>query len=326
MNSSSLRPKGTVEVRCSTPGCGIAWWIDPLDPRLSDRSHVWDCGADHDTERVFDRLNAELHLRYGIVYRGSADGTKCGCGSSAKRHYYRDARDHARECGLLLDVDRLGSRSTVETLSLIEWNHEVWPEQALGDSFLGSGRPPKAGPGMVHWVGYRDCDGEGREIGPLRRYTFATCARCGYDLYVDTENPVRRVDSHAHGAHGGGEMPAPSWLGREFLCEVVLSRDVYAPQPCKVAMGPELAVYERRTGNRWTWWESGGGDRLTYVVFRAKDGDAMGLFHFHVTELEPLSPGVWGTPAELLAALPDGDDAPWELKAALAMLAGGGAS
>jgi hypothetical protein len=322
VNSSSLRPKGTVEVRCSIPGCGIAWWIDPLDPRLSDRSHVWDCGADHDAERVFDRLNAELHLRYGIVYRGSADGTKCGCGSSAKRHYYRDARVLSRRNGLLLNVDRLGSRSVVEVLSLIEWNPEVWPESALADGWHESGVPPKASPGMVHWVGYREERG-GAEA-PVRRYTFAKCARCGYDLHVDVEDPTRRSPKGHSLPYGGGEMPAPAWLGRTLFCEDVLGTDVYSPQPCAVAMGMALAAYEELTGNRWTWWESGYGARPTYVIFRAKDGDALGLFHFEVTELDPVAPRVWGTPRELLATLPDGDGAPWELKAALAMLAGGG--
>lgn len=34
--TDDLRPKGTVEVACSVPGCGWCFWVDALDERLPD--------------------------------------------------------------------------------------------------------------------------------------------------------------------------------------------------------------------------------------------------------------------------------------------------
>lgn len=34
IDGDSIRPRGTVEVRCSKPDCGWSFWVDALDKRL----------------------------------------------------------------------------------------------------------------------------------------------------------------------------------------------------------------------------------------------------------------------------------------------------
>lgn len=34
--TDDVRPKGTVQVKCSTPGCPWSFWVGCLDPRLPD--------------------------------------------------------------------------------------------------------------------------------------------------------------------------------------------------------------------------------------------------------------------------------------------------
>ncbi len=79
----SLRPKGSVEVKCSHLGCNIYWWIDPLDPRLPDGP--FDCGSTHedDHQKQFDALVPLFGIRWGTrLYRGPrSDGkTSVSCG------------------------------------------------------------------------------------------------------------------------------------------------------------------------------------------------------------------------------------------------------
>lgn len=330
MKSSALRPKGTVEVRCSVAGCRAAWWVDPLDPRLSDPAHTWDCGADHSTARTVDRLNAELHLRFGIVNRGSggAGARSCGegpVGGAFPFHYYRDGRDLSKHAGLLLH-EHVGLPA-VDALDRIEWDVSRWPEEARSSGVVSSGRPSAPAPGMVHWVGYRDCDEGGRTLPKPRRYTFGTCSRCGHDLYIDVDNPRRKVSSHTVGAYGGGEMVAPAWVkaGQRFVCEDVLSTSVYSVQPCEFAEGP-VRLFEQQTWHRWTWWESARGNGAGYIIFRSADREQMGLVRFrgNAWGLGVLRQVLWAPPGDLLALLPDDADAPWELRDALTLLAGGG--
>jgi hypothetical protein len=71
-----LRPKGTVEVKCSHPGCNTYWWIDPLDPRLPGGPFL--CGSTHedDRQKQIDSLLPIFGLRWGTrCYRGArSDG------------------------------------------------------------------------------------------------------------------------------------------------------------------------------------------------------------------------------------------------------------
>ncbi len=79
-----IRPRGTVEVRCSHEGCGWCFWLDPLDPRLPDGP--FDCGADHEADAVIRVFHDQLWERHGMLWRSSGglrlregvDPT-CGC-------------------------------------------------------------------------------------------------------------------------------------------------------------------------------------------------------------------------------------------------------
>lgn len=42
----SLRPRGTVEVPCSFPGCGWNFWVGALDPRLPDGPFICEMHGD----------------------------------------------------------------------------------------------------------------------------------------------------------------------------------------------------------------------------------------------------------------------------------------
>lgn len=44
-----IRPRGTVQVECSHPGCGWSFWLDPLDERLPNGPHY--C-QEHETDPV----------------------------------------------------------------------------------------------------------------------------------------------------------------------------------------------------------------------------------------------------------------------------------
>lgn len=320
--SSALRPKGTVEVSCSAAGCGVAWWVDPLDPKLLS-GHRWDCGADHGEARRLDRLNAELHLRYGVQYcrsGGAVEGCSEGvCGGPCAWHVYRYVRWPDRR-GLLLDKGARRSISVAGVFSLIEWDVTRWPAETLEIE-----REPVA-PGMVHWNGYRDCDLSGHPVGKARRYTFANCARCGHEVHVDVDDPSRASGAHIVGGYGGGVMRTPGWLATtSFRCETAFSRSVYAPQPCALAHGPVMQNYEASSGARWTWWTSGSSAKVpAYVIFRAKGGADLALMRATSDRFDCAV--TWGSPADLLRLLPpessdEGD--PWELRGALTLLAGG---
>lgn len=60
-----LRPRGSVEVKCSHPKCDLHWWLDPLDPRLPDGP--FDCGGTHEDDRqdAIDALWPLFGLRWG---------------------------------------------------------------------------------------------------------------------------------------------------------------------------------------------------------------------------------------------------------------------
>lgn len=44
MSEDDIRPRGTVEVKCSAPDCGWCFWLDALDPSLPDGPFLcWTC-------------------------------------------------------------------------------------------------------------------------------------------------------------------------------------------------------------------------------------------------------------------------------------------
>jgi hypothetical protein len=51
-----IRPKGTVQVRCSFPGCEWEFWVDCLDPRLPDGPFY--C-SEHDGPEVVEKYDPE---------------------------------------------------------------------------------------------------------------------------------------------------------------------------------------------------------------------------------------------------------------------------
>lgn len=83
MADSPLRPRGTVEITCSEPGCGWALWLPPDDPRLPGPVK---CDINHEAQRFMDALSAilaESGLSLGIYYPAPTcyrDPRRGGCG------------------------------------------------------------------------------------------------------------------------------------------------------------------------------------------------------------------------------------------------------
>lgn len=89
---SDIRPRGTVEVRCSHPDCGLCWWIDPLDPRLPNGP--FDCGSTHEDDRELQvyAMTPLYGFRWGTrQYRGVRSDGKLqgdmaeGCGYGGEK-------------------------------------------------------------------------------------------------------------------------------------------------------------------------------------------------------------------------------------------------
>jgi hypothetical protein len=262
-----IRPKGTVEVQCSYPGCGWCWWVDPLDPRLPDGP--WDCGADHEADKVVFQSLSMLKLRHGYVW-GTARGTgpkpdrppsatctdpnpnskscSCSAGSYASGLIILQDRFHSKHGVLewktpedLYDVDSLPGK--------IDWSPE---KLKLFDGGPGESKSPEAPPGRVPYVTYK--------LNDLieRRYTFVKCARpcCALKVMVDLADPDFRLTGpnfYSVGGYGGGDAPEPYWWGnRKFVCEDGLSQ--FEPQPCKLIHSVKVRALEEVTDIRWTMW------------------------------------------------------------------------
>lgn len=70
-----IRPKGSVQVQCSHPGCGWSFWLEALDQRLPDGP--FDCGTNHTAQVRFNRAMDRLEAA-GLALSGGV-GTGCGC-------------------------------------------------------------------------------------------------------------------------------------------------------------------------------------------------------------------------------------------------------
>lgn len=60
MAKDDLRPKGTVQVKCSTPGCEWEFWVDCLDKRLPDGPFYcpMGCNKEHNTDIPMPKAEA----------------------------------------------------------------------------------------------------------------------------------------------------------------------------------------------------------------------------------------------------------------------------
>lgn len=260
--SESLRPRGTVEVSCSHPNCGHAWWVDPLDPRLPG---PFDCGADHDAERIFRVRMEEIRLRYGFVASswkctgpGKKDAPPSSCASVSPTSGVVIFTDRTRDQRGYLEWSHLSDLANTDAAAArIEWDQTKWPPEL----HEWSGSSPKVYSGQIQWVGY---ESEGTTV---RRYTFVPCARvgCSHRVMVDVEKPDHKPDMWAVGSWGGGEMfPPPWWGNRTFVCEDGLKSNI--PVPCKLARSETLAQFEQASQSRWVRWETtkSGGAMLFY--------------------------------------------------------------
>ena len=272
-HADDMRPKGTVEVMCRHPGCGTAWWVDPLDPRLP--GGPWDCGADHDANRRVRPALARLHLRYGLeagiqVARGAeAPGGSCCSRSFRKGNALVHSRDWLR-MGFLSWEDPAELADAAALAARVEWDRAKWPEEMRT---LAAGRE-RAPAGSVSWVGYQ------MPAGDVRRYTFVPCARpdCGHELMVDLARPDFRAEGYSVGGYGGGFARKPAWWGtRTFRCEDGLSS--FSPMPCRLRLAPALAVAERQWGAQWTVWSILGRERGS-VLFATPGSEFYGLLAY----------------------------------------------
>lgn len=258
--ADDIRPKGTVEVRCGHPECGVAWWVDPLDPKLP--AGPWDCGADHAADSRLRRAFAILRIRHGVVMGmmqalGEArPDAACEC----QRVSYRKgwAILHSREGlrhGFLAWDDTRELDDIDATAARIDWDRAAWPQSARD----AASEPEVAPAGMVRWVGYKPDD------GPSRRYTFVRCARegCGHELIVDLERPDRKCEGYTVGGWGGGFAPEPRWWkNRSFVCEQGLSS--FSPMPCRLRLSPMFAGLRQAQSIApidWSVWSTLGANR-----------------------------------------------------------------
>lgn len=301
--SDDLRPKGSVEVRCSTPGCGNVWWVDPLDPRLPEGP--FDCGDDHQTTAFVQRRLSMLRLRHGVMVatmrpsgppRGDIQGNP-GASASLKSAL-ATVWDRERGVPGTLEWQNVGELGNPDSaFAQIDWSRDRWVATMKE---MGVDPDEEVSPGLVRWVGYK-------ANGAVRKYTFAKCARegCPHRVMVDVKDPTFQPDTYMIGSWGGGTMPAPEWWGqRTFKCEEGLSTS--APNPCVLVRSDAIAQYEQASGSRWTMWHSPSDDSgtvlfwtprtkrfslLTYEdlsVFTTASRISQDLHHGSLVELEAL--------------------------------------
>ncbi len=296
-----IRPKGTVEVRCSYPGCGIAWWVDPLDPILPDGP--FDCGDDHETTAMVERKLSLLRLRHGIRWgsispSGAPPTLKngcCGLPAQAVAIVY----DRLGGTSGFLTWDSLADLADVDELARkVVWDQKAWPDIARA---MDENDTEKTPPGYVRWVGYET-------NGEVRKYTFVKCARpgCPHNVMVDTRDPSFRPVEHAVGAWGNGIMLAPSWYSRISLkCEDGLS--TFGTQPCELVLSNIVEKFEAMSGARWTIWEEidGIGNVLFFDPVKKRYGIFTYLDHSPFQTVTRLAEGIqWGSLMDLEKILP----------------------
>lgn len=298
-----LRPKGTVTVHCSHSSCGMAWWVDPLDPRLNERDFRWDCGEDHNASATLYRRLSLIQLRTGyhmgsMSARGPEVERKADCQTCGTRSYSAGValfHDRERAEQGILTWSSLDDLKDPETaVKSIEWDPSKWvdvPGPPADDNVI----PPD----HVQYVGYLD---GGHTV---RRYTFVPCVRsgCKHRVMVDYDNPNYKPDSHAVGSWGGGALPLPVWWGRTFRCEDGMS--TFGPQPCSVIHGDAVAQFEQASGARWTmWWHRRAVRTEGSVLFYDAKSKVYGLFTYNdlnaFTTPARIAQGIqWGSIAEL---------------------------
>lgn len=268
----ALRPRGTVQVSCDHPGCGLAWWVDPLDPLLKDPNHKWDCGDNHRATATVRRRLSLVKLRTGYQW-----GTMVATGPELPNA--RPCCNRSSESGhaLLYDRerDKVGSiswshpddlKNHLEVVSKIEWDKSKWPADLLSGPYSPQEELPE---GYVSWVGYQV------QGGKTRRYTFVKCCRegCPQRVMVDYDDPDFKAHSYSIGSWGGGDLREPFWWGtREFKCEEGLS--AFGPQPCEIVHGARLAALETN-GDRWTMWWSNG--EIGTILFYNEERNLYGI-------------------------------------------------
>lgn len=263
--ASTLRPKGTVEVTCDHAGCGWSWWVDALDPLLP--LGPWDCGQDHEANRVvyraLTRMRLETGIHWGTMLGRGPELAEGSCGSRSYRAGIAGVTDRYRDQQGVLEWSSLSDFDQIQVMvSNIKWGLAIEPGGAIGVPR----NPYEAKPGHVQTVGYR---WRGAEI---REYTFVKCARagCPHHIMVDYERPnmtCRGGASYEVGSWGGSERPEPKWWGtKHFRCEDGLSS--FAPYPCYIVHGSDVLREFEKRGMRWTMWSPPPhDDAVGYVLF-----------------------------------------------------------
>lgn len=315
--ADALRPKGTVEVRCSYPGCNVAWWVDPLDPKLPG---PFNCGDDHEARKLVDRALSRLRIEIGhhwgtMVATGPERPFETACSSRSISSGACLINDRYRGRKALLEWSSPEDLATVPgILARLKWDLQAWPE-----AFKEWVRTPQTEPGKVRTVNYQWNDSR------IRRYTFAKCARsgCPHNVMVDYDMPSMRLgpnDTYSVGAWGGDDLPEPSWWDtRKFRCGEGLSTS--ASYPCEIVHGSEALADFERTGIRWTMWNKSGHESGT-VLFHDPEARVFGglvyASHEVFSSKEAISRGIhWssarGVYLHLSAAVEGFDDIVHEL-------------
>lgn len=286
MTPESLRPKGTVEVTCAHAGCGMSWWLDPLDPKVHGPH---DCGTNHGQRRILDRQLARIRLRHGFLWgRMHSDVPPkpedhvCHLDTTAATVFFN--RRDGRHKGTLSwkSFDEIADADADELAARIVWRD-----------------PVDAPTEEVRLVGYKDLDAD-----KVRRYALLTCNRCQCDIYVDYDDPGHRPSSYAVGWYGEGipaTAPTPPWAGT-LTCESALSYCVKSPQPCAFVHGHVMTAIDAATP--WTIWSHDPNAGIAVAFFdrvRGLYGLLIGRSTPSLSACEAREGTFWGSPAELLA-------------------------
>lgn len=178
-----LRPPGTVEVKCSHPGCNTYFWLRPSDPRLPDGP--FSCGSTHEDDRQA-QINA-LPALFGINWGGRgykgprSDGKEPACRYGGEPAGYITFVDKwaARE-GILHYEDISVLDDPLAIPDLITWHP---PGISLDDNFQPVHEQyPRMG-GSYHAEG---------EDGKLAEHKLVLhqCPRCLGSICLETRHPL----------------------------------------------------------------------------------------------------------------------------------------
>lgn len=285
-----IRPPGSVTIRCSVPGCGTAWWVDPLDPQVHDPAPT--CGADHEGENVLDGILTRLQVTEGLTYGqrrwldGERPATWSKCWIPTDRgivlFHNRDFTASAEVAYHSFDELR------AVTAASLPWAPDQWPWD----------HPPE--PGLSWARGYTDLS----RGGQLRYAVPRPCQRpgCKQRTWIDLAEPHYRSTYHSMGSEG---VKWVVWPWEDYItCDSTICTPREGTPPCALVNGVAQPLLRRldAEGKGWTHWLKSG-----LIFFNRREGRAGVLLDPSLNAFLYDQPIVWlgfyrgETPTQLIA-------------------------